>query len=1071
VWAYDCSAEGEIRGGTTGGLVGEASGGRYERCSFEGTMRPDRSSVSGCLNGGLVGEASNTVFRACTTVVELLDSKAASAGGAAAVTFGNTAFYDCSATVEAAVPIGRFGGFVGWTAGAEIFSNCTASLTAIATPVINYDAGTTNIYSLTTGGFAASVASDGALFVDCTASAGGGDLKAGFYYNQAPYSQNVAVGSNTFRRCHAVDCAASYAGFCSSAWNCAFEGCQVAGGTGVAGFVFAAGGRPDDSSSSSYAYEQTSTFEDCSVVGTRVRYGFVANANTGDKNGSTNVFRRCRAGGNFGYHASSLSGYECGFAGGAYKGSLFEDCVGYGLVTTEGNSSESTYGFAEGIYAGATVRRCVGALLPRDYNKSGAGFAQYIAYGATVEDCYSVYGPRAAAVEPYTDQNWRYGIQGGFVTRTHIGYREGDDPIARCFALWPLPVPQSGNSYCGAFCGVTPYADYPPFFQDCYRPAEAAVDDCHDADDENVAAFTAAQFANATGATMPNYDFRNVWHAPGGVASSPYLDASVNTNGEFWTFAAMASGEGRILVNGEAPKESYPAGSVLTIEAIPDNPDLPFTGWLGDNIADPASRVTTYTVRNVGAFGATFGIPIWTVDDWTNKIALVNVSNPRETYALMSDLDFTGLNRDHYYVGPFQGKFFGLGHTISGVVVTNGSTKSTFALFSSASSGAEIRDLTVESSTVTNRNNAIYIAGLVNEVGSGVLISNCHARADWQGCYTDWLFSGAYPACQFYGLAGSVSGAGIRIVDCSVEGTLAGMTEACGFVGSVDMNGGEIARCAVYANVSASTNRTGGAAAGFAGSLTLEGGAVVRECLAAGSVTASATGSGFANSITFRDSASSIRDCYSTMEVSTNNKNYYANGFADTISGAYDDAGALVTNCWFGGSVRGGNQQSAFARSVDDATLSNCRSVAAAGSPASATAGVASLAPDAARAAASWTGFDFDDVWSLAEGATTPYFAWSLTTNGAFRVLAQEEPDTVIAHPATAAPGGAAAIEAAAEDADLFFCQWAGGATYTNAAVNPSAALADNHRAVRCVWGKAISTPEQLAAIADDPAG
>ena len=224
VLAYDCSVEGDIRGGTTGGLVGEAFGGSYEGCSFEGTMRPDRSSVSGCLNGGLVGEASNTVFRTCTSVVGLLDSKAASAGGAAAVTFGSTAFHDCSATVEAAVPIGRYGGFVGWTAGAETFSNCTATLTAIATPVYNPDTGRTNFYSLTTGGFAASVASDGALFVACTASAGSGDLKAGFYYTQEPFSTNFPVGSNTFRRCHVVDSAAKNAGFCASAWNCAFEG-------------------------------------------------------------------------------------------------------------------------------------------------------------------------------------------------------------------------------------------------------------------------------------------------------------------------------------------------------------------------------------------------------------------------------------------------------------------------------------------------------------------------------------------------------------------------------------------------------------------------------------------------------------------------------------------------------------------------------------------------------------------------------------------------------------------------------------------------------------------------------
>ena len=121
------------------------------------------------------------------------------------MTFGSSAFHDCSATVEAAVPTGRFGGFVGLTAGAETFSNCTATMTVDAIPVIDPETHRTNIYSLATGGFAGSVASDGALFVDCTASARGNDLKGGFYYNQQPYSTDNPVGSNTFLRCHVVD--------------------------------------------------------------------------------------------------------------------------------------------------------------------------------------------------------------------------------------------------------------------------------------------------------------------------------------------------------------------------------------------------------------------------------------------------------------------------------------------------------------------------------------------------------------------------------------------------------------------------------------------------------------------------------------------------------------------------------------------------------------------------------------------------------------------------------------------------------------------------------------------------
>ncbi|MBP5788282.1 MAG: hypothetical protein J6Y19_10770, partial [Kiritimatiellae bacterium] len=469
VQAFDCSVESELHGGRTGGLVGEAYGGSFEGCSFEGTMRPDRETVGNCIQGGLAAEASNAVFLACTSAVGF-DSRAAAAGGAAGLTFGSSAFHDCSATVEAAVPTGRFGGFVGLTAGAEVFSNCTASLTVDAIPVINPETHQTNIYSLATGGFAGSVASDGALFVDCTASARGNDLKGGFYYNQQPYSADNPVGSNTFLRCHVVDSTAKEAGFCSSAWNCAFEGCTVRGGTGGAGFVQSAGRRPDDSNSSTYAYEQTSTFTDCSVHGTRASSGFVMIANSGNKNDHTNVFRRCRAGCLYG--TSNLSGStDVGFGSTLNKGTLVEDCAAYGIA----DMGHLEAGFAYSIGEGVTVRRCVGAVYPRSTDTLGGGFADLIDYGTTVENCYAVYAPYASAVEPYDDQAYKYGVQGGFVRRTSIGTNADDLPIVRCFALWPLSEPLSGQWISGSFCGVTPNSTSTNYFEDCYRPAEAAI--------------------------------------------------------------------------------------------------------------------------------------------------------------------------------------------------------------------------------------------------------------------------------------------------------------------------------------------------------------------------------------------------------------------------------------------------------------------------------------------------------------------------------------------------------------------------------------------------------------------
>ena len=1066
VQAFDCSVESELHGGRTGGLVGEAYGGSFEGCSFEGTMRPDRETVGNCIQGGLAAEASNAVFLACTSAVGF-DSRAAAAGGAAGVTHGSAAFHGCSATVEAPVPYGRFGGFVGLTAGAETFSNCTATMTVDAIPVINPETHQTNIYSLATGGFAGSVASDGALFVDCTASARGNDLKGGFYYNQQPYSTNNPVGSNAFLRCHVVDSTAKEAGFCSSAWNCAFEGCTVRGGTGGAGFVQSAGQRPDNSNESTYSYAQTNVFTDCSVVGTRVGVGFVGTSNEKEAVGSVNEFRRCRAGCIYDNTMPYLIG-SSGFVADFYRGSLAEDCVAYGIETRD----QSHYGFADSISGqDVVVRRCVAAGYPVMTDPYCAGFAKTISYYTTVEDCYSIYGPRIEAS----------GLQGGFVEEANVGYNSIGNPITRCFALGLIPIGSVQSGRAGAFAGKAYNTSYENFVT-CYRPEESPAPDVGNiGDDAGVGALSLAEFATATATTMPNYDFENVWHAPGGVASSPYLDASVDANTNFWFLAAVLGGEGRILVNGEAPREAYPAGSVLTVQAIPDNPDMPFAGWVGDGFADPSAQTTTYTVKNVSAIGASFCTPIYTVDDWTNVLSRASVSAPSGNYALMNDLDFTGLFESNGWqnvrVGSFTGKFFGQGHTITNLCTTRGTFSSTVALFESVSAGAEIRDLTVYSSNVTNDQNTLSLAGLAASVGSGCLISNCHVKADWQGVYPEVYVSPAYKSCQYYGLAQAVSGTDIRIVDCTVRGRLAGGTRACGFVGSATLNGGEIARCAVFADVSTLTNRTDGAAAGFAGEITLSGGAVVRECFSAGSVDAADDAAGFACRIDLRDDQSQVRDCYSTAEVISGAQQNPA-GFASRIADINDEGGVLpVANCWFGGTVRvrgrasGYYQPYGFAYSLEgDASLENCAWVAVDGVKEAGTAGATALSQAASRKAASWPGYDFAGTWSLSEDGTTPYFAWSLAEGTDFRLFAVQEEGKTITVPGTAAVGAEAAVSAVAED-DSFFCGWTGGASYTNAATPESALLADNHRTARCVWGIAVTNRAGLAAITNDLTG
>ena len=579
VEAYDCSMEGEVRGRwTLGGLIGQAFDSSFARCSFAGSLGPGPDSINGSDGGcgGLVGLASNAVFRACSANADI-DWNISSGynagtgrinsrnfigeGGAAGVTCGSSAFYDCTAAGTLKAKNGYGGGFVGWTAGAEVFSNCTTTVTL--QPDARY------VNTIGHGGFASSVASAGALFVDCSVSPRGNNIFGGFYNNQHPRA-GVAVGTNTFRRCTVENPAlgtddVTY-GFASACWNGVFEGCTVRGGrAGTAGFVGYAGKRPDDDN---YGYAQTSTFTDCSVHGTRACHGFVQSANSDGKAGSTNVFRRCRAGCLYG--TSNLSGAsDSGFGYTLNKGTLVEDCAAYGIA----DMGDFNGGFASDVSLGTTIRRSVAAVIPRTTDNRTAGFVYNLSSGAVVEDCYAVYGPVSPAVYGNGYYDYQQGYQGGFVRCCRIGQTEGSSPIRRSFALWPVPA--TTCPYVGSFAAVTPYSDYSTdYFEDCYRPEESPIGDCNNADAEGVEALTAAQFASASAATMPNYDFQNVWHAPNGLASSPYLDASVDADTNFWFFAGIIGAEGRVLVNGEAPREAYPAGSVLIRGPVGADHDL-----------------------------------------------------------------------------------------------------------------------------------------------------------------------------------------------------------------------------------------------------------------------------------------------------------------------------------------------------------------------------------------------------------------------------------------------------------------------------------------------------------------
>ena len=711
VEADNCSFTGTISGKwTMGGLIGVAVNCTFTDCSFNGSMGEGPGTSTSTLSnggcGGLVGYSDGSVFTGCTATVNInwdLNSNSKNfvgEGGAAGVTLGASQFINCSATGKLTAAHGYAGGFVGWTAGAETFDHCTTDVK------INADARHNNVVG--NGGFAACVASDGATFVDCTTSSQGNDIYGGFYNVQHPKS-DVTVGANTFLRCTVNNVSvfgdgsnANTGGFCVSAWNGTFTDCTVHGGEPEAGFVLIAGKKP----SSDYENGQTSSFTNCAVIGATVTTGFVGTTNPDNSSTNINKFKGCRASCTY-YNLCNGSSYN-GFAHTLRNKTTVEDCAAYGA---QAGGSDELYGFAYEIGSGATVSRCVGAVLPLASTKYVAGFAGTISYGTAVENCYSVYTARSACAESNIN-----GTQGGFVRQTSIGYNSNDLPIARCFALGVVPAGSDAGESAGSFCGVTPYSMSTHYFEDCWRPAESQVRDVGNiGDDASVGTLTAAQFATATAATMPNYDFADTWKAPRGDASSPYLAASTDKDGNFWVYTAVTSGKGHILINGEEPKEAYAPGSVLTVTAVPDDPNIPFTGWVGEGFADPTAQTTTYTVRNVCVI-ATFGTPIRTCDD---LVAIA--SNTSGTYVITKDIDLAGENwtpicQDIF--SPFTGKLYGGDHVIKNMTVDTDGRE--YAGLFGYLSGATVSGITFENASVTG---GAYAAALAGYVDNGTTIS------------------------------------------------------------------------------------------------------------------------------------------------------------------------------------------------------------------------------------------------------------------------------------------------------------------------------------------------------------
>ena len=642
---------------------------------------------------GFAGGVTNAVFDGCLVV----DSTSGGAGFAGAVACGT--FTNCTVS-------GVSSGLAGFAGGAtnSVFACC--QVTNSTSGGAGFCAKSTrSSFALCTvaGSSAATAGFDGdsaqSTFTDCTV-AGSSAADAGFTGESA---------SSSFDGCAVTNVALAAAGFAREASGGTFTNCTVYGAAGRDGFIAKAWAQNVFRSCSVVGAKVANgfvwdvytgnLFEGCAVLESKVTDGFVNGAGRDDGVFGQNVFRDCRVSGVF---MNESGGEGHGFAATLRNGSMVTNCIAYGVARYE---MDAFYGFAGTVSSNAVVSGCVGAVAPSKFTAKGAGFADAIQSGAKVEDCYAVFAPRVDA-RNYSGTATEGGLQGGFARSVGTA----DPPVARCFTLDSIPPESVEVGGCGAFCGVI--AGGTPRFIGCYRPSESTANDSYGMNYDGIGRRSAAEFASATAETFPDYDFENVWRVPAGAASSPYLAAATDADGNFWTYTAVASGLGRVTVNGGEPLDAYPPGTVLTVraEAVGESQ---FTGWIGEGFADPMAPETTYTVRNAGAILATFDMGpydgqkepgtylISTVDQLRQFTAAArSYSYGGSTLVIADDIDCGGLG---FVAGnlntpsAFFGTFDGAGHRIfnfSNTVVANAAYGA--ALFDELGPGARVKDLALE---------------------------------------------------------------------------------------------------------------------------------------------------------------------------------------------------------------------------------------------------------------------------------------------------------------------------------------------------------------------------------------
>jgi len=340
-------------------------------------------------------------------------------------------------------------------------------------------------------------------------------------------------------------------------------------------------------------------------------------------------------------------------------------------------------------------------------------------------------------------------------------------------------------------------------------------------------------------------------------------------------------------------------------------------------------------------------IEIKTLDDLQSMNADLGAD-----YILMNNIDATptttwnagtGFVPIGNYGSLFTGTFDGQDYTIDGLFIDN-ATRSYLGLFGYTGTGSTITDVNLTNVDITGLQhvspaNGSYSAGLVGFSSS--TISGCSVSGDLVGNQKVGLLAGWFDA------------AGGDVSDCYTTGTVDGVAIVGGFVG-------ESANITISDSYSTATvtvtmkHASDVQAGGFAGNSC---GTVIR-CYATGDVTGDDEVGGFIGT-----AIRTVTDCYATGDVDGD----------DEVGGFVGEGYGTFTNCYSSGAVTGNTNLGGLVGDDDFGSLAcnDCFWDTTTSGQADSECGTGKATADMYKEA-TFTGWDFTDVWDIVEDTSYP---------------------------------------------------------------------------------------------------